>query len=112
VTNGQRLSLADAAREHTETALDVLVAIATEGHSESARVAAACALLDRGYGKPRQALDHVVEPRDYESLSDAEIDARINADLAKLEELSSIEMSSVDSAGSELKAIPQIVIDQ
>ena len=47
----------DAAREHTETALAVLVKIATEGESETARVAAANAILDRGYGKPSQPVD-------------------------------------------------------
>ncbi len=47
----------DAAREHTEAALAVLVQIATEGESEAARVAAANAILDRGYGKPSQPVD-------------------------------------------------------
>ncbi|MGC5779491.1 DUF5681 domain-containing protein [Methylobacterium sp. NFXW15] len=47
----------DAAREHTERALQVLVEIATEGESEAARVAAANAILDRGYGKPSQPVD-------------------------------------------------------
>jgi len=47
----------DLAREHTERALQVLVEIATEGESEAARVAAANAILDRGYGKPSQPVD-------------------------------------------------------
>ncbi|OHV16375.1 hypothetical protein BK022_12595 [Methylorubrum extorquens] len=47
----------DAAREHTEAALAVLVQIATAGESEAARVAAANAILDRGYGKPTQPVD-------------------------------------------------------
>ena len=42
------------ARGHGPTALDVLVKIATEGQSEGARVSAAIALLDRGYGRPPQ----------------------------------------------------------
>ena len=44
------------AREHTETAINALVHIAEKGKQESARVAAASALLDRGWGKPTQPL--------------------------------------------------------
>ena len=40
------------ARQHTGTALRTLIEIAERGENESARVAAANALLDRGYGKP------------------------------------------------------------
>ena len=47
----------DAARLHTDTALGVLLEIAKGGTSEAARVAAANALLDRGYGKPTTVLD-------------------------------------------------------
>jgi hypothetical protein len=43
------------ARSHTEIALKVLAGIAKDGTNESARVAAAVALLDRGWGKPPQA---------------------------------------------------------
>jgi hypothetical protein len=42
------------AREHTPTALQALVKIATAGRSEPARVMAANSLLDRGWGKPVQ----------------------------------------------------------
>ena len=35
-----------------------LVKVATDGESEAARVSAAIAILDRGYGKPRQSLEH------------------------------------------------------
>lgn len=45
--------LRDMAREHTEAAITALVeALKDERH----RVAAATALLDRGYGKPTQAV--------------------------------------------------------
>lgn len=46
------------AREHTKTALDALVEVAKGAESDAARVSAASALLDRGYGKPRQQLEH------------------------------------------------------
>lgn len=46
----------DLAREYTEQALQALVQIATEGESEAARVSAATAILDRGYGKPTQPI--------------------------------------------------------
>ncbi len=42
----------DLARQHTLTALQALVEIASNGENESARVAAANALLDRAWGKP------------------------------------------------------------
>jgi hypothetical protein len=45
------------ARSHTRAALTVLAAIMNkDGAPEAARVAAANALLDRGWGKPTQAL--------------------------------------------------------
>lgn len=50
--------LAEIAKGHAEKALQVLVDIATSGESEAARVSAANAILDRGYGKPPQAIDH------------------------------------------------------
>ena len=43
------------ARSHTEIAIKVLAGIAKDGTNEGARVAAAVALLDRGWGKPPQA---------------------------------------------------------
>src|SRR5690625_3284234 len=53
-----RVRLQELARAHTQTALDALVPEATSSESDSAKVAAANALLDRGYGKPSQALEH------------------------------------------------------
>ena len=46
----QRLS--ELAKAHTEDALMTLVDVARNGRTDAARVAAANALLDRGYGKP------------------------------------------------------------
>jgi hypothetical protein len=40
---------------HAATAIDALAEIAESGQSESARIAAACAIPDRGYGKPNEA---------------------------------------------------------
>jgi hypothetical protein len=51
--------LTELAREHTETAVLVLVEIATDKRAtKSARVAAASHLLDRAWGRPRQAIEH------------------------------------------------------
>lgn len=47
----------DLARAHTEDAIKALVRIVTSGESEAARVSAAQALLDRGWGKPSQSID-------------------------------------------------------
>lgn len=57
-TPSQKATLSELARAHTSVALQVLVDVAKKGESESARVAAANAILDRGYGKPRQAVEH------------------------------------------------------
>jgi hypothetical protein len=47
--------LSELARQHCGLALEVLATIAQNGQSETARIAAACALLDRGFGRPREA---------------------------------------------------------
>lgn len=49
--------LADMAKDYAELALQTLVDVAgSPKASESARVSAAVAILDRGYGKPFQAV--------------------------------------------------------
>jgi HEAT repeat protein len=59
------------AREHTEEAIDALVAALKH---PATRVSAATALLDRGYGKPVQTLSHRVI-RSVADLTDQELDA-------------------------------------
>lgn len=44
------------ARSYTEMAIQTLAGIAQNGEQESARVRAAEALLDRGWGKPAQTI--------------------------------------------------------
>ena len=46
----------DAAQKYTKQALKTLSEIAKNGKNESARVAAACAILDRGHGRPTQPI--------------------------------------------------------
>lgn len=74
-TKVQKATLSDLAREHTSVALTALVDIAKKGESESARVAAANALLDRAYGKPTQAHEHkgAIGTYDLTQLSDDEL---------------------------------------
>lgn len=43
------------ARSHSKEAIQTLAGIARNGKQEAARVAAATALLDRGWGRPPQA---------------------------------------------------------
>lgn len=51
-------SLKDLAREHTEDAVETLVSVMTDKDApHPARVSAASAILDRGWGKPSQELD-------------------------------------------------------
>ncbi len=53
--------LRGAAQKYTMQALEVLVHVAQHGESESARVSAACALLDRGHGRPTQAVEGTLD---------------------------------------------------
>lgn len=49
--------LAEMAKEHAELALETLVEVArNKGEAAAARVSAATALLDRGFGRPFQAM--------------------------------------------------------
>jgi hypothetical protein len=78
-TKEHKATLSELARKHTATALKALVSIATKSESDSARVSAANALLDRAYGKPRQSVEHsgTVGTYDLTKVS--------NDDLARLE---------------------------
>ena len=59
--NGRPRVLADvqnAAREHSSEAIETLAGIMHNPKAPAAaRISAACALLDRGYGKPSQATE-------------------------------------------------------
>lgn len=50
--------LADMAKDKAARALEVLAEIMEGSESDSARVTAANSILDRGYGRPFQALHH------------------------------------------------------
>lgn len=51
-------SLAELARTHTETAIEALVTVlGSKEETGSARVSAATAILDRGWGRPKQEID-------------------------------------------------------
>lgn len=49
--------IAGEAQAYASVALTTLAEIAENGEKEAARVSAAIALLDRGYGKPHQAVE-------------------------------------------------------
>lgn len=49
------------AQLHTEAAINTLVEICMHGLNEGARVSAALALLDRGYGKPQQTVEIIAD---------------------------------------------------
>jgi hypothetical protein len=60
----QELDLIAACRDKTPRALDVLVEIMETGQIERNRLAAAMAIIERGYGKPVQPIDaHPVDER-------------------------------------------------
>lgn len=56
-TAASRAALADLVAGHVETAIATLAEIARNGESESARVSAATAILDRAYGRPGQSVE-------------------------------------------------------
>jgi hypothetical protein len=72
----ERRELREAAREFTDDALKALVKICNGGQSESARVSAANALLDRGYGRPVQTIDSTItrKPGEFTGIPDAELE--------------------------------------
>ena len=53
----QRLS--ELAKTYTQEALQTLVDVAKHGRTDAARVSAACALLDRAFGKPKTAAENI-----------------------------------------------------
>lgn len=76
----QKGTIEELARSHAPTALDALASIASAGQSEGARVSAATALLDRAYGKPRQAVEHTGKdggPIQTEDISDTDAARRV-----------------------------------
>jgi hypothetical protein len=77
-------ALAEMAKDYAETALATLVEVCTSKEAaDSARVAAANALLDRGYGRPPQAIQHTgtIQTEDV-TKRDAELFASRMASLA------------------------------
>jgi hypothetical protein len=67
--------LRELAREHTDTALETLVRICKMSDSDAARVAAASALLDRGYGKPGQQVN--LDITHYDRMNEDQLRERI-----------------------------------
>ena len=57
VPNKATADVKAAAKKYTTDALETLASIMAKSESDAARVAAANALLDRGYGKPKQSVD-------------------------------------------------------
>lgn len=80
--NKATLELKGLAQQHTEDALKTLVEImlSTES-SDKARVAAANAILDRGFGKPHQSIDAEITGT-IADITDDELDKRI-AEIAR-----------------------------
>ena len=56
-TARNRKLVSELARDHTERAINTLVLMMEHSKSDQVRVQAACALLDRGYGRPPAQLD-------------------------------------------------------
>ena len=80
----QRRLISELAKTHTEDAIQTLADIMRNGDSDSSRIAAATALLDRGWGKPSQGHVH----------------ARVSTeDGSKVRELSDRELEEIAAGG-------------
>lgn len=82
----QKATLEELARSYTDVAMSVLVGVAQASESDAARVAASNSILDRGYGKARQGVEHTGkdgQPIAVVDLSDTEAARRIAFTLAK-----------------------------
>ena len=51
-TSDLKLNLSELAQKYTNDALDTLIDVMQSSQSDSARIAATTAILDRGYGRP------------------------------------------------------------
>ena len=51
-SSDKKRCLTHIARQYTQQAIEVLIDVALTGRTDAARVSAASAILDRGYGKP------------------------------------------------------------
>lgn len=72
--------LAEMAKDHAEAALATLAEIMRDGKApHSARVSACNAILDRGYGKPPQSLDHTSSDGSMSPVSKEQRDAAVSA---------------------------------
>ena len=68
----------EVARQYTVEAIDTLAAIMRDTKAApSARAMACNSILDRGFGKPLQALSTTVSPRSMQEMSDDELMAII-----------------------------------
>ena len=68
------------ARAQTRAAIRPLADIIQDGQSEAAHIAAANALLDRGWGKPREPIELLDDPgADPSGFSDADLERIIRA---------------------------------
>ena len=60
-TKELKLNLSELAREYTQDSLMTLVDVMQSSQSDSARIAAATAILDRGYGRPTKTTSFEVK---------------------------------------------------
>lgn len=94
------------ARTYTKEALDTLLKVMRAGDKDSARVAAAVAVLDRGYGKPAQTVD-VTTRRAVDEVPEDLVDAAIERLAASLgPAASSSDAGTTAGAGGPEQAPP------
>ena len=89
------LELQTAAKEHAPDALATLVRLAKEAESEAVQCTAAQAILDRAFGRPRQAVDVNPEGLAITTLTVSSVRDSIAAKLARLHASRESEMGMV-----------------
>ena len=71
------------AQKHGAAAIEALASVLKNGKTDAARVAAATALLERGFGKPMQPIE-VGQPGEFEGLSADDLRAFVLRESAEL----------------------------
>lgn len=80
MTSEHRKTLSELARTYSDDAIKALHEIASKGSSESARVSAAIAILDRAYGKPTphiESSENDIDGINVSDVSDVEFARRL-----------------------------------
>lgn len=99
------------AREHTETAIGVLAEVMKDPFAENReRIAAANAILDRGHGKPNQAIIAVPGNRAIAALLSSKTDDELMAILNSTQLPRLTHQAAIEATFTEVPAIDPLLL--